>query len=270
MSGVPVTIRGGWWDRARTQSLAQSVEKETETGLRGGVAGRRSTRTQFGGRNTVQTPSPHWHFTVYIHTTCPCTCPRATVHIRPIPWSTTLQPHRSPMSDTPCVRWSHQGGHNTHLHHTRPVPGRRGPFSSTSSLHPPTAAQPAMRGQQVVSSTGSTSQRCCMHMTRAGKCGRTLLPTSHASERRASVRPASRKARRRANASLPPSERVGFKQLGRRVGVFDPEQVEAGLAHPATADLYSNAAERCMHTYSAITNHAVHVLGGVSLSEEER
>lgn len=87
---------------------------------------------------------------------------------------------------------------------------------------------------------------------------------------RASVRSASRKARRRANASLPPSERVGFKQLGRRVGVLDPEQVEAGLVHPATADLYFDAAERCMHTYSAITNHAVHVLGGVSLSEEER
>ena len=54
------------------------------------------------------------------------------------------------------------------------------------------------------------------------------------------------------------------------MGVLDPEQVEAGLVHPATADLYFDAAERCMHTYSAITNHAVHVLGGVSLSEEER
>ena len=46
------------------------------------------------------------------------TCPHATVHMRPMPWSATPQPHRSPMSDTPCMRWNHQGGNSTHLHDT--------------------------------------------------------------------------------------------------------------------------------------------------------
>ncbi len=122
-----------------------------------------------------------------------------------MPWSATPQPQRFSEPGTPCG-WSSKGGHSTHLHHTRHVSGRRGPFSSTSSLDPPTAAEPAMRDHQAVSRPGSTSQRCCMYMVRARQCAWTGLPANHASERslhrhllffphKQKIRPAAKKKR---------------------------------------------------------------------------
>jgi hypothetical protein len=113
----------------------------------------------------------------------PTTCTHATGRTGPMPWSATPQPHRFSEPGTLYTRWSSGGGHSTHLHSTRHVPGRRGPFSSTSSLDPPTAAEPAMRDHQAVSRPASPSQRCCMYMSRAGQRAWTGLPANHASER---------------------------------------------------------------------------------------
>ena len=90
----------------------------------------------------------------------PTTWPHATGHTTPIPWSGPPQPPCFSEPDTPCVRWNRRGGHSTHLHHTRPVPGRRGPFSSSTSADPPSAAERAMRDQQAVSRPASPSQHC--------------------------------------------------------------------------------------------------------------
>jgi hypothetical protein len=69
-----------------------------------------------------------------------------------------------------------------HLHQIRPVPGRRGPFSSSASADPPSAAERAMRDQQAVSRPATTSQRCCKQIAGDVQCGRTGLPANHASE----------------------------------------------------------------------------------------
>ena len=75
----------------------------------------------------------------------PTTWPHTTGHTTPMPWPGPPQPPCFSEPDTPCVRWNRRGGHSTHLHPTRPVPGRRGPFSLSASADPPSAAERAMR-----------------------------------------------------------------------------------------------------------------------------